>query len=70
MVEHLKAAAKPLNMDFSISILMQVFILYEFFSNPDLSSLFNWNTKQVFAYLVAEYSSPKYVSPGSLSTKS
>ena len=29
----------------------------------DLSSLFNWNTKQVFAYLVAEYSTSKYVPP-------
>lgn len=29
----------------------------------DLSSLFNWNTKQVFAYLVADYSASKYVPP-------
>ena len=27
----------------------------------DLSSLFNWNTKQVFAYLVADYKTTKYV---------
>jgi len=28
---------------------------------PDLSSLFNWNVKQVFAYIVAEYTTPRYV---------
>lgn len=26
-----------------------------------MSPLFNWNTKQVFVYLVADYSTPKYV---------
>jgi signal peptidase complex subunit 3 len=29
--------------------------------DADLSSLFNWNTKQVFAYLVADYKTSKYV---------
>jgi len=29
--------------------------------DADLSSLFNWNTKQVFAYLVADYKTAKYV---------
>jgi len=32
----------------------------EFDLDADLSSLFNWNTKQVFAYLAAEYSTTKY----------
>ena len=32
--------------------------------NPiDLSSLFNWNTKLLFVYVVAEYSKPRYVRP-------
>ena len=30
--------------------------------DADLSSLFNWNTKQVFAYVVADYKTTKYVS--------
>lgn len=29
----------------------------------DLSSLFNWNTKQLFVYLEAEYTNAKGVSP-------
>lgn len=34
-----------------------------FFANyrTDLSSLFNWNTKQVITYIVADYTTPKYV---------
>jgi signal peptidase complex subunit 3 len=36
------------------------FAFINFDLDADLSSLFNWNTKQVFAYLVAEYSTPKY----------
>ena len=33
----------------------------------DMTPLFNWNTKQVFVYLTADYSTSKYVraSPGS-----
>jgi Signal peptidase subunit len=31
--------------------------------DADLSSLFNWNTKQVFASLVADYKTSKYVQP-------
>lgn len=27
----------------------------------DLTPLFNWNTKQVFVYLLADYSTPGYV---------
>jgi signal peptidase complex subunit 3 len=30
--------------------------------NKDLSSLFNWNTKQLFVYLEAEYTNAKGVS--------
>lgn len=30
--------------------------------NLDLSSLFHWNTKQLFVYAVAEYSTPTHVS--------
>lgn len=30
--------------------------------SPDLSPLFNWNTKQVFVYLVADYSTKSHVS--------
>lgn len=29
--------------------------------NVDLSSIFNWNVKQLYVYLVAEYSTPKNV---------
>lgn len=32
----------------------------QFSIDADLSTLFHWNTKQVFAYLVAEYSGSKY----------
>lgn len=30
-------------------------------STADLSPLFNWNTKQVFVYLTADYATPEYV---------
>lgn len=32
----------------------------QFDLTADLSSLFHWNTKQVFAFVVAEYTGPKY----------
>lgn len=34
--------------------------------NVDFSPVFNWNVKQLFAYLVAEYSTMKNVCPRSL----
>jgi len=36
----------------------------------DLRPLFNWNTKQVFVSLVADYSTPSYVSSASLGVSS
>ena len=60
MAEHLEQVERQQNSDSLISTSMQVHLIIHNV-NGDLSSLFNWNTKQVFAYLVAEYSTPKYV---------
>ena len=37
-------------------------------NSPDLTSLFNWNTKQVFVYITASYpsSSPSTIPPSEL----
>ncbi|GAA6018371.1 hypothetical protein JCM10207_000823 [Rhodosporidiobolus poonsookiae] len=36
------------------------FAFAKFDLRADLTPLFNWNTKQVFVYLVADYSTPQY----------
>ncbi|GAA5888868.1 hypothetical protein JCM5296_005021 [Sporobolomyces johnsonii] len=36
------------------------FAFLKFDLMADLTPLFNWNTKQVFVYLVADYSTPRY----------
>lgn len=46
----------------SYSNKQQEYAHVQFDVTADLSSLFHWNTKQVFAYLVAEYPGSKYES--------
>lgn len=41
---------------------MQDYLLASFDVEADVSSLFNWNTKQVFLSIVAEYNSISHVS--------
>jgi hypothetical protein len=41
---------------------MTLYEISDFSAIKDLSSLFNWNTKQLFVYLEAEYSNAKGVS--------
>lgn len=62
MEGNIEAVPKRLNLLLLTLTLMQVSENIYIDTDLDLSSLFNWNTKQVFAFLVAEYSTPKYVS--------
>jgi hypothetical protein len=45
---------------FKSPMLIKAFSLKRFihFSQADLTPLFNWNVKQLFLYLTAEYSTP------------
>ncbi|ORY54080.1 signal peptidase 22kDa subunit [Leucosporidium creatinivorum] len=57
-VDHLNVLLGRSNYDRSAKAREFAFVKYDLVA--DMSPLFNWNTKQVFVYLVADYSTPKY----------